>query len=82
MGSNTEKKAMNQSTKLVQKLKQLKMIKSDNFCYRQVGRGITKWVAIEKSPILGQLFLKGTTQIILPTVHLIFRSAVFACVRT
>jgi hypothetical protein len=43
---------MNQSTKLIQKLK--KEIKSDNFCHRKVGRAITKWGAIEKSP-----FLKG-----------------------
>ena len=43
---------MNQSIKLLQKLKQQKKIKSDNFCYRKVGRGRTKWVAIEKSPIL------------------------------
>ena len=26
-------------------------IKSDKFCYRNVGRAITKWGAIEKSPI-------------------------------
>ena len=36
---------MNQSTKLIQKLKQRE--KSDNFCYRKVGRAITKWGAIE-----------------------------------
>ena len=41
---------MNQSTKLIQKLKQRE--KSDNFCYHKVGRAITKWGAIEKSPIL------------------------------
>ena len=29
-----------------------KEIKSDNSCYRKVGRLITKWGAIEKSPIL------------------------------
>ena len=40
---------MNQSTKIIQKLS--KVIKSDNFCYRKVGRAITKWGAIEKSPI-------------------------------
>ena len=44
------KEAMNQSTKLIQNLS--KEIKSDNFCYRKVGRAITKWGAIEKSPIL------------------------------
>ena len=38
---------MNQSTKLIQKLKQ--RFKSDNFCYRKYGRAITKWGAIEKS---------------------------------
>jgi hypothetical protein len=41
---------MNQSTKLIQN--RSKEIKSDNFCYRKVGRAITKWGAIEKSPIL------------------------------
>ena len=57
MGSNTEK-AMNQSAKLIQKLKQRDQ--SDNFSYRKVGRAITKWGAIEKSPILEKLpFLKG-----------------------
>ena len=51
---------MNQSTKLIQK-----DIKSDNFCYRKVGRAITKWGAIEKKSniaiaILENLpFLKG-----------------------
>ena len=29
-----------------------KEIKIYNFCYRKVGRAITKWGAIEKSPIL------------------------------
>ena len=29
-----------------------KEIKRDNFCYRKVGRAISKWGAIEKSPIL------------------------------
>ena len=28
-----------------------KEVKSDNFCYRKVGRAITKWGAIDKSPI-------------------------------
>ena len=37
---------MNQSTKLTQKLKQ-----RDFKSYRKVGRVITKWGAIEKSPI-------------------------------
>ena len=29
-----------------------KRSQSDNFCYRKVGRSITKWGAAEKSPIL------------------------------
>ena len=41
---------MNQSTK---------EIKSDNFCYRKVGRAITKWGAIEKSPILLSQYWKN-----------------------
>ena len=50
MGSNTEKKPW---TNLQNSYKNLrKEIKSDNFCYRKVGRVITKWEAIEKSPIL------------------------------
>ena len=40
---------MNQSTKLIQNLS--KEIKSDNFCFRKVGRAINKWGAIEKSNI-------------------------------
>ena len=43
MGRNTENKDMNQSKKFKQKLKQ-----RDNFCYRKVGRAITKWGAIKK----------------------------------
>ena len=39
---------MNQSTKLIQKFKQ--EIKSDNFYYSKIGRAITKWGEIEKSP--------------------------------
>ena len=38
---------MKQSTKLTQKIKQ-----REHFCYRKVGRAITKWGAIQKSPIL------------------------------
>ena len=41
---------MNQSTKLIQKLKQRD--KERQLCYRKVGRAITKWGAIEKSSIL------------------------------
>ena len=48
---------MNQSTKLIQKMKQ--KIKSDNFCYRNVGRAITEWGAIEKSPILLSQYWKN-----------------------
>ena len=36
-----------------------KEIKSDNFCYRKVGRAITKWGAIEKSPILLSQYWKN-----------------------
>ena len=43
---------MNQSTKLIQKLKQ--EIKSNNFCYRKFGRAITKCGAIEKSRNIGK----------------------------
>ena len=42
---------MNQSTKPIQNVS--KEFKSDNFCYRKVGRMITKWGAIEKSSIQG-----------------------------
>ena len=50
MVSNTEKKPW---TNLQSSYKNLrKEIKSDNFCYRKVGRAITKWGAQEKSPIL------------------------------
>ena len=42
MGSNTEQKP---GTNLQNSYK------SDNFCYRKVGRAITKWGAKEKSPI-------------------------------
>jgi len=47
---------MNQSTKLIQNLS--KEIKGDNLCYRKVVRSITKWGAIEKSPILLSLYWK------------------------
>ena len=54
MGSNTEKK---QWTNLQHSYKNLsKEIKSNNFCYRKVGTAITKWGAIEISPLP---FLKG-----------------------
>ena len=57
MGSNTEKKPW---TNLQNSYKnQSKEIKSDNFGYRKVGRAITKWGAIEKSPILLSQFLKN-----------------------
>ena len=35
-----------------QRQKRSKEVKSDNFCYRKVGRAITKWGSIEKSSIL------------------------------
>ena len=41
---------MNQSTKLIQKMKQKD--KERQLCYRKVGGAITNWGAIEKSPIL------------------------------
>ena len=50
MGSNTEKKPWTNLQNLYKNWS--KEIKSDNFCYRKVGRAITKWGAIEKSPIL------------------------------
>ena len=50
MGGNTEKKPWTNLQKLYKNLN--KEIKSDNFCYRKVGRVITKLGAIEKSPIL------------------------------
>ena len=49
---------MNQSTKLIKKLKQ-RDFKSDNFCYRKVGRAKTKWGAMEKSPILLSQYWKN-----------------------
>ena len=50
MGSNTEKKPWTNLQNLYKNLS--KEIKSDNFCYRKVGRAITKGGAIEKSLIL------------------------------
>jgi hypothetical protein len=48
MGSNTIR-----IHEQIYKTKNLsKEIKGGNFCYRKVGRAITKWGAIEKSPIL------------------------------
>ena len=44
-GEQYKKEAINQCTKRYK-------IKSDNFCYRKIGRAITKWGVIEKSPIL------------------------------
>ena len=41
---------MNQSTKLIQKMKQRD--KERQLCYRKVGRAIIKWGEIEKSSIL------------------------------
>ena len=49
MGSNTEKKLWANLQHSYNYFS--KEIKSDNFCYRKVGRAITKWGAIEKSPI-------------------------------
>ena len=50
MESNTEKKPWTNLQNLYKNLS--KEIKSNNFCYRKVGRAITKGEAIEKSPIL------------------------------
>ena len=52
------KEAMNQSTKHMQNWS--KEIKSDNFCYRKVGRAITTWGSIEKSPILLSQYWKNS----------------------
>ena len=46
-GKQYRKEAMNQSTKLIQKLKQRNYQKRQ-LCYRKVGRAITKWGAIEE----------------------------------
>ena len=57
MGSNTEKKPW---TNLQNSYRNWsKEIKSDNFCYRIVGIAITKWGAIEKSPILLSQYWKN-----------------------
>ena len=56
MGSNTEKKPRTN----LQTHKKIEEIKSDNFCYRKVGRAITKWGAIEKSSILLSQYWKIT----------------------
>ena len=50
MGSNTEKKPWTNLQNLYKNLN--KEIKSDNFYNRKVGRAITKWGAIKKSPKL------------------------------
>ena len=50
MGSNKEKKPWTNLQNLYKNLS--KGIKSDNFCYRKVGKAITKGRAIEKSLIL------------------------------
>ena len=57
MERNTEKKPW---TDLQNSYKNWsKEIKSDNFCYRKVGRAITKWGSIEKSPILLSQYWKN-----------------------
>ena len=48
---------MNQSKTPIQK--RSKEVKSDNFCYRKVGRAITKWGATEKSLILLSQYWKN-----------------------
>ena len=42
---------MNHNTKQTHK-KRSKDFKSDNFCSGKIGRAITKWGALDKSPIL------------------------------
>ena len=49
MGSNTEKKPWTNLQNVYKTLS--KEVKSDNFCYRKVGRALTKWGAIEKDII-------------------------------
>ena len=57
MGSNTEKKPW---TNLQNSYKNWnKEVKSDKFCYRKVGRAITKWGAVEKSTILLSKYWKN-----------------------
>ena len=57
MGSNAEKKPW---TNLQNAYKNWsKEIKSDNFYYHKVGRAITLWGAIEKSPILLSQYCKN-----------------------
>jgi hypothetical protein len=57
MGSNIQKKPWTNLQNLYKNWS--KEIKSDNFCYRKVGRSITKWGAIEKNPILLSQYLKN-----------------------
>ena len=74
MGSNTEKKPW---TNLQNSSKNWsKEIKSDNFCYCKVGRAITKWGAIEKSPI----FQRVTKLFRILMVAIIFSSTVHCTV--
>jgi hypothetical protein len=54
MGSNTEKKPLTNQQNSYKNL--CKEIKSNNLCYCKVGKAITKWRAIEKSPI-GKIFI-------------------------
>ena len=49
MGSNTKKKPCTNLQNLHENWS--KEIKSENFCYRKVGRAITKWGAIEKKTL-------------------------------
>ena len=56
MASNTEKKPW---TNLQNSYKNLsKEIKSDNFCYRKVGRAITKWGSNRKKSNIGIAILE------------------------
>ena len=55
--SNTEKKPWTNLQYLYKNLS--KEIKIDNFCYRKVGKAITKWGAIEKGLILLSQYWKN-----------------------
>ena len=57
MGRNMEKKPWTNLQNLYNNLS--KEINSDNFCYHKVGRAITKWGTIEKSPILLSQYWKN-----------------------
>ena len=59
---------MNKGPKIRDK-KLSKEVKSDNFCYRKAGRAITKWGAIEKSPILLLQYWKVSQFELIQLIH-------------